>query len=56
MQEQDESPAFVLYWDSVKTIGSDKRNTTTALTNQRIIVMLASNIELIRRYFYNIYN
>lgn len=56
MQEQDESPAFVLYWDSIKTINGDKRNTIATLINQRIIVMLAANIELIRRYFYNIYN
>ena len=57
MQEQDEGPAFVLYqWDSIKTINGDKRNAIASLINQRIIGMLAANIELIRRYFYNIYN
>ena len=57
MQEQDESPAFVFHQqDSIKTTGRDERNATATLTNQRIIDMLAANIELIRRYFYNIYN
>jgi len=56
MQEQDESPAFVFCWDSIKTINGDKRNTIATLINQRIIVMLAANIELIKRCFYNIYN